>query len=225
MAPVLYFLCAKEMRPVVIWGLLFWCSFADSDCAFCAGCQLRLRMLRSGMMHRGCGRPVRTLGTFLYDRAAPMAPVLYFWCAKQMTPIIVVACFLWCSFADSGCAFCAGCQLRLHMLRSAMIHRGCGRAVRTLRTFCDDRAAPSAPLLYFLCAKQMTPVIWWPAFGAPSFADSDCAFCAGCQLRLRMLRSGMMHRGCGRPVRTLRTFCYDRAAPMAPVLYVCVRSK
>ena len=48
------------------------------------------------------------------------------------------------------------------------MHRGCGRAVRTLRTFCDDRAAPSAPLLYFLCAKQMTPIIiMQPAFGAP----------------------------------------------------------
>ena len=73
----------------------FWCSFADSDCAFCAGCQLRLRMLRSGMMNRGCGRPVRTLRTFSYDRAAPSAPVLHFLCAKQMTPILV-ACF-WCS--------------------------------------------------------------------------------------------------------------------------------
>ena len=40
-----------------------------------------------------------------------------------------------------------------------MMHRGCGRAVRTLRTFCDDRAAPSAPLLYFLCAKQMTYMV------------------------------------------------------------------
>ena len=106
----------------------FWCSFADSECAFCAGRQLRLRMLRSGMMHRGCGRPVRTLRTFLYDRAAPMAPVLYFLCAKQMTDCCFVffrhvipvypsqytndtdydvACFC-CSFADSECAFCAG---------------------------------------------------------------------------------------------------------------------
>ena len=39
--------------------------------------------------------------------------------------------------------------------------------MRTLRTFSDDRAAPMAPVLYFLCAKEMTPiVIWWPAFGA-----------------------------------------------------------
>ena len=43
----------------------------------------------------------------------------------------------------------------------------CGRPARTLRTFCDDRAAPVAPALYFLCAKQMRPIIWWPAFGAP----------------------------------------------------------
>ena len=71
----------------------FWCSFADSECAFCAGCQLRLRMLRSGMMHRGCGQPVRTLHTFSYDRAAPSAPVLYLLCAKQMTPIML-ACFV-----------------------------------------------------------------------------------------------------------------------------------
>ena len=159
----------------------FWCSFADSECAFCAGCQLRLHMLRSGMMHRGCGRAVRTLRTFCDDRAAPSAPLLYFLCAMQMTPIMLVACF-WCSFADSECAFCAGCQLRLHMLRPGMMHRGCGRPVRTLRTFLHDRAAPVAPVLYFLCAKQMTPIML-ACFGC-SFADSDCAFCAGCQLRL-----------------------------------------
>ena len=72
----------------------FWCSFADSDCAFCAGCQLRLRMPRSGMMHRGCGRPVRTLRTFCDDRAAPLAPVLHFLCAKEMTvgSVCVVIC-------------------------------------------------------------------------------------------------------------------------------------
>ena len=121
-------------------------------------------MLRPGMMHRGCGRPVRTLRTFCDDRAAPLAPVLHFLCAKEMTPIIW-ACF-WCSFADSDCAFCAGCQLRLRMLRPGMMHRGCGRPVRTLRTFSDDRAAPSAPVLYFLCAKQMTPIIWACFFGA-----------------------------------------------------------
>ena len=48
-----------------------------------------------------------------------------------------------------------------------MMHRGCGRPVRTLRTFCDDRAAPAAPVLHFLCAKEMTPISWWPASGAP----------------------------------------------------------
>ena len=95
-----------------------------------------------------------------------------------------VACF-WCSFADSDCGFCAGCQLRLRMVRSGLMHRGCGRPVRTLRSFCDDRAAPSAPVLYFLCAKQMTPiVIFGPAFGAPLLirsalsaldASCDCA--------------------------------------------------
>ena len=62
--------------------------------------------------------------------------------------------------------FCAGRQLRLRMLRSGMMQRGCGRPVRTLRTFSYDRAAPIAPALCFLCAKEMTPVIWWPAFGA-----------------------------------------------------------
>ena len=66
-----------------------------------------------------------------------------------------------------------------------MMHRGCGRAVRPSRTFCDDRAAPVAPVLYFLCAKEMTPIIWWPAFGAPLLirvalsalddASCDCA--------------------------------------------------
>ena len=118
------------------------------------------------MMHRGCGRAVRTLRTFCDDRAAPSAPLLYFLCAKQMTPIMLVACF-WCSFADSDRAFCAGCQLRLHMLRSGMMHRGCGRPVRTSRTFSYDRVAPIGPVVYFLCAKEMTPIIWWPAFGAP----------------------------------------------------------
>ena len=60
------------------------------------GCQLRLRMARSGLMHWGCGRPVRTLRTFCDGRAAPSAPVLHFLC----TPISAcyVACF-WCSFA------------------------------------------------------------------------------------------------------------------------------
>ena len=57
--------------------------------------------------------------------------------------------------------------------------------MRTLRTFFDDRAAPMAPALYVLCAKEMTPVIWWPAFGAPPLlirialsaldASCDCA--------------------------------------------------
>ena len=66
-----------------------------------------------------------------------------------------------------------------------MMHRGCGRPVRTLRTFVDDRAAPTAPVLHFLCAKEMTPIImWWPAFGAPLLirialseldASCDCA--------------------------------------------------
>ena len=65
------------------------------------------------------------------------------------------------------------------------MHRGCGRPVRTLRTFCDDRAAPVAPDLHFLCAKEMTPIIMmWPAFGAPLLiriavsaldASCDCA--------------------------------------------------
>ena len=137
------------------------------------------------MMHRGCGRAVRTLRTFCGDRAAPMAPVVYCLCAKQMTPIINLASCFWCSFADSGCGFGAGCQLRLRVLRSGMMHRGCGRPVRTLRTFCDDRAAPVAAVLYFLCAKQMTPVIIiWVAFGAPLLirialsaldASCDCA--------------------------------------------------
>ena len=54
------------------------------------------------------------------------------------------------------------------MARPGMMHRGCERPVRTLRTFFDDRAAPIAPVLYLLCAKEMTPIIIiWPAFGAP----------------------------------------------------------
>ena len=63
-----------------------------------------------------------------------------------------------------------------------MMHRGCGRPVRTLRPFFDDRAAPMAPALCFLCAKEMTPIIQvWPAFGAPllvrialSALDASC---------------------------------------------------
>ena len=43
----------------------------------------------------------------------------------------------------------------MRMARSGMMHRGCGRPVRTLRTFCDDRAAPTTPALHFLCAKEM----------------------------------------------------------------------
>ena len=106
-----------------------------------------------------------------------------FVCEANDTDDYLVACF-WCSFADSDCAFCAGCQLRLRMARSGMMHRGCGRPVRTLRTFCDDRAAPSAPVLYFVCAKEMTPIMW-PAFGAPLLirialsaldASCDCAW-------------------------------------------------
>ena len=62
-----------------------------------------------------------------------------------------------------------------------MMHRGCGRPVRTLRTFCDDRAAPMAAALYFLCAKQMTPIVIWPAFGAPLLIRSALsALDAGC---------------------------------------------
>ena len=48
-----------------------------------------------------------------------------------------------------------------------------------------NRAAPSAPGLYFLCAKQMTPmIIWLAAFGAALLirsalsaldASCDCA--------------------------------------------------
>ena len=134
------------------------------------------------MMHRGCGRAVRTWRTFCDDRAAPTAPDLYFLCAKQMTPIIWG--LLLVLLADSECAFCAGCQLRLRMARSGMMHRGCGRPVRTSRTFSyDDRAAPIGPVVYFLCAKEMTPIIW-PAFGAPLLirialsaldASCDCA--------------------------------------------------
>ena len=65
-----------------------------------------------------------------------------------------------------------------------MMHRGRGRPVRTLHAFCDDQAAPMAPVLYFLCAKEMTPITWWPSCGAPLLirsalsaldASCDCA--------------------------------------------------
>ena len=78
----------------------------------------------------------------------------------QMTPII-----WWPAFGappllirSALSALDASCDCTCY--DQPMMHRGCGRAVRTLRTFCDDRAAPSAPALYFLFAKQMTPIIW-----------------------------------------------------------------
>ena len=55
--------------------------------------------------------------------------------------------------------------------------------MRTLRAFCDDRAAPMAPDLYFLCAKSTTNDTDYlgPAFGAPllirvavSALDASC---------------------------------------------------
>ena len=58
--------------------------------------------------------------------------------------------------------------------------------MRTLRPFFYDRAAPIAPVLYFLCAKEMTPIVIWLAFGAPLLirialsaldASCDCARC------------------------------------------------
>ena len=64
------------------------------------------------------------------------------------------------------------------------MHRGCGRPVRTLRTFCDDRAAPSAPVLYFLVCEANDTDYLGPAFGAPLLirvalsalaASCDCA--------------------------------------------------
>ena len=62
-----------------------------------------------------CGRPVRTLRTFLYDRAAPIAPVLYFLCAKQMTPMIIWACF--------GCFFVSWFGVRfLRWMPAATAH-------------------------------------------------------------------------------------------------------
>ena len=113
------------------------------------------------MMHRGCGRPVRTLRTFSYDRAAPLAPVSYFLCAKEMTPIMCGLLFdgapllirIALSALDDASCDCA-CYDQASCIEAA------ARPVRTLRTFSYDRAAPSAPVLYFLCAKQMTPIMW-----------------------------------------------------------------
>ena len=57
----------------------------------------------------------------------------------------------------------ASCDCAWH--DQASVHRGCGRAVRTLRTFSYDRAAPSAPVLCFLCAKQINETDYLgPAF-------------------------------------------------------------
>ena len=116
--------------------------------------------------------------------------VVLFVCEANDTDYLV-ACFLVLLFADSDRAFCAGCQLWLRMLRAGTMHRGCGRPVRTLCTFSYDRAAPSAPVLHFLCAKQMTPTIWWPAFW--------CSF-----LLIRSALSALDDASCD-------CACYDRA--------------
>ena len=63
--------------------------------------------------------------------------------------------------------------------------------MRTLRTFCDDRAAATAPALHFLCAKEMTPIIMWTAFGAPP-------------LLIRVALSALDGASCDRA-------CYDQA--------------
>ena len=64
---------------------------------------------------------------------------------------------------------------------AATAHAAISHDASGLRTFCDDRAAHVAADLYFLCAKQMTPIMIWPAFGAPlliqialSALDASC---------------------------------------------------
>ena len=150
------FLCAKEMTPIM------WPAFGAPFC------RLLRRFLRwvpaatahATIRHHASGlRAARAHVAHLFVRSGGSDGTCFvLFVCEGNDPDYVVACF-WCSFADSDCAFCAGCQLRPRMLRSGMMHRGRGRPVRTLRTFCDDRAAPVVPLLYFLCAKQMTPII------------------------------------------------------------------
>ena len=135
---------------------------------------------------------MRTLRTFSHDRAAAVAPVLYFLCAKEMTPIIMWPAFgapllIRIALSALGASCDCACYDQYIYIYICMMHRGCGRPVRTLRTVCDDRAAPVAPVLYVLCAKEMTPIIiiWWAAFGAPLLirsalsaldASCDCAW-------------------------------------------------
>ena len=150
------FVCAKQMTPIM-WPasgapLLIQSALSALDAS--CDCACYDQAWRIGAASGPCARcaPTGGIGRLLAHLFCT------FVCEANDTDYYYVACF-WCSFADSDCAFCAGCQLRLRMLRSGMMHRGCGRPVRTLRTFCDDRAAPMAPVLHFLCAKEMTPIM------------------------------------------------------------------
>ena len=166
---LLYLLCSYACHPTGLFVCeandtdydvaCFWCSFADSDCAFCAA--MPAATAHATIRHDASGlRTARAHVGHLFLRSGGSCGtcVVLFVCEGNDTDYLV-ACF-WCSFADADCAVCAGCQLRLRMIRAGMMHRGCGRPVRTLRSFCDDRAAPMAPVLCFLCAKEMTPIIW-----------------------------------------------------------------
>ena len=177
MAPALCFLCAKEMTPIIWWpafGAPLLIRIALSALGASCDCACYDQASCIGAADGPCARcaPFLTIGRLLW-------PCLVLFVCEGNGTDYLVACF-WCSFADSGCAFCAGCQLRLRMPRSGMMHRGCGRPVRTSRTFCDDRAAPMAPALQialFVCEGSDTgdylDCFWC------SFADSGCAFCDG----------------------------------------------
>ena len=109
-----------------------------------------------------------------------MAPALHFLCAKEMRPIIWWPAFgapllirIALSALDASCD-CA-CYDQASCIGAA--DGPCARCAPTG----IHRAAPMAPVLYFLCAKEMRPIIWWPAFGAPllirvalSALDASC---------------------------------------------------
>ena len=133
-------------------------------------------------MHRGCGRPVRTLRTFLYDRAAPSAP-----------------CFVLfvCEANDTDCLFGPAFGAPL-LIRSALsaLSASCGCTCYDQPSCIGAAGGPCARcapagaigrLLAHLCCtfvceanEKMTPIMW-PAFGAPllirsalSALDASC---------------------------------------------------
>ena len=112
-----------------------------------------------------------------------MAPVLYFLCAKQMTPII-----WWPAYGapllirSALCALDASCDCACYDQASCIGAAGGPRA--RCAPFLTIGRLPWHLFCAFVCAKEMTPIIIEPAFGAPLLirialsaldASCDCA--------------------------------------------------